>query len=153
MCIWQKLVDLFGGMTDCSLACAIMAGLPNQLKQLFYALSRMDILTIDKLPTQTWSVIKDDVKKVTSAVTTLQTQTETEEFFPMSPCSKNNMCNGPNHITRDCLSHQIKSKTWEWEPHRAMCCFYCQDVSHIFQNCLGNELMEKTLVSISFLWM
>lgn len=42
MCILQKFVDLFGGMTDYTLACAIMAGLPNQLKQLFYTSSSMD---------------------------------------------------------------------------------------------------------------
>ena len=57
----RRLAVPFGGLSDKMLACAFVAGLPDTVKQLLRAGSRMDVLPIDQILTRARAVLADDV--------------------------------------------------------------------------------------------
>ena len=57
----RRLAVPFGGLSDKMLACAFVAGLPDTVKQLLRAGSRMEELPIDQILTRARAVLADEV--------------------------------------------------------------------------------------------
>ena len=99
----RRLASLFGGMTDQGLACAFVAGLPESVRQLLRAGSRMESLDLTQILTRARAVIKDDNNHapVDACLGASESGVEWQKRAPTSQrCYE---CNGPNHFARDCL--------------------------------------------------
>ena len=60
----RRLAVSFGGLSDKILACAFVAGLPDTVKQLLRAGSRMDVLRLSHILTRAMAVLTDEVGEV-----------------------------------------------------------------------------------------
>ena len=60
----RRLAVPFGGLSDKMLACAFVAGLPDTVKQLLRAGSRMDVLRLSHILTRARAVLTDEVDEV-----------------------------------------------------------------------------------------
>ena len=60
----RRLAVPFGGLSDKMLACAFVAGLPDTVKQLLRAGSRMDVLRLSHILTRARAVLTDEVGEV-----------------------------------------------------------------------------------------
>lgn len=96
----RRLASLFGGMSDKGLACAFVAGLPENVRQLLRAGSRMESLDLSQILTRARAVIKDDYSSG-SLDACLGAVSESGAALQQSQrCYE---CNGLNHFARDCL--------------------------------------------------
>ena len=91
----------FGGLSDKMLACAFVAGLPDTVRQLLRAGSRMDELPLAHILTRARAVLTDEVG-VAAAVSamTVGTGASVKRADTTLLCFE---CNQPNHLARDCL--------------------------------------------------
>ena len=100
---WHSV--LFGGISDQGLACAFVRGLPDRVKSLLRASTRMDVLSIDQLLTRARASMKDTTIEAGLAVAAVQeTRDETKspdggDLYDVITC---HCCNGPNHFAKDC---------------------------------------------------
>lgn len=101
----QKLAVLFGAVSDCTHMCTFVAELPVQVKQLLCTSVRMQL--IDQMLVCTQVILKDDILELTEVVAAA-TQTKRLDI-PVGPHTNITCypCNGPNHLTEDCLSCQM----------------------------------------------
>ena len=92
----RRLAVPFGGLSLKMLACGFVAGLPDTVKQLLRAGSRMDELPIDQILTRARAVLADDVgvAEMTGAGASVKRANSTLLCY---------QCNQPNHLARDCL--------------------------------------------------
>ena len=63
----RRLASLFGGVSDTALACAFVAGLPDSVRQILRAGSRMESLSLIQLLTRARSIMADDGYGVATA--------------------------------------------------------------------------------------
>ena len=96
---------MFRGISDQSLACAFVQGLPDSVKSLLRASTCMDGLSIDQLLARARASMKDNIIEVGLAVAAIQaTQDETKspdsgDLYDFMTCHR---CNSPNHFAKDC---------------------------------------------------
>ena len=64
----RKLATPFGGVTDCILGCAFLAGLPDDASRILRASSRLNELRLDELLARARNILKDDTEPVSAAV-------------------------------------------------------------------------------------
>ena len=99
----RRLAVPFGGLSDKMLACASVAGLPDTVKQLLRAGSRMDELPLANILTRARAVLTDEVG-VAAAVSAMTVgagaSVKRADATSGLLCSQ---CNQPNHLARDCL--------------------------------------------------
>ena len=143
----RRLSSLFGVLADKALTCAFVGGLPEHVRQLLRAGSRMEDLTLDQVLARARAVIKDDspflgTTEASFGVTTQQGS----EFCATAVSRRCYACGGPNHLARDCLvRHQINRGSGELarggknRPQQRPRCYRCGDVGHIAAKCPGNE--------------
>lgn len=99
----RRLASLFGGMSDKGLASAFMAGLPENVRQLLRAGSRMESLDLSQILTRARAVIKDDCSSG-SLDACLGAVSESGAALQQSQhCYESN---GLNHFARDCLLYR-----------------------------------------------
>lgn len=144
----RRLASLFGGLTDKALACAFVAGLPEEIRQLLRAGSRMEALDLDQILTRARAVIKDDsvmAPTETSLGAAACTSPGTEQCAAATR-QRCFVCGGPNHVARDCLArHQGSEKSGEAgiggsrRPRRKVRCYRCGALGHFASACSGNE--------------
>ena len=106
LCVLAELRRLpvpFGGLSDKMLACAFVAGLPDTVKQLLRAGSRMDELPLARILTRARAVLTDEVG-VAAAVSAMTVgagaSVKRVDVRSGSLCFQ---CIQPNHLARDCL--------------------------------------------------
>ncbi|KAK4329283.1 hypothetical protein Pmani_000317 [Petrolisthes manimaculis] len=99
----RRLASLFGGMSDKGLACAFVVGLPENVRQLLRAGSRLESLDLSQILTRARAVIKDDCSGGPLDAC-LGAASEFGAGWQQSQCCYE--CNGPNHFARDCLLHR-----------------------------------------------
>lgn len=142
----RRLATLFGGMADKALACAFVAGLPEEVRHLLRAGSRMEALDLDQILTRARAVIKDD-DATASSETSLGAMTSpgTEQCAAVTR-QRCFVCGGPNHVARDCLArHRGDGKSDETGvggsrlPRRKVRCYRCGALGHFASACSGNE--------------
>ena len=98
----RRLASLFGGMPEKGLACAFVAGLPESVRQLLRADSRMETLDLPQILARARSVVRDHSGGGVQEVC-LDAGTGNPETGPDQRCF---VCNGVNHFARECLARQ-----------------------------------------------
>lgn len=48
------------------MVCTFMSGLPQYIRQLLHALSRMNVMTLEQLVTQAWAIMTEEHKEITA---------------------------------------------------------------------------------------
>ena len=99
----RRLAVPFGGLSDKMLACAFVAGLPDTVKQLLRAGSRMEELPIDQILMRARAVLADDVGVAAAVSAMTGAGTSVKRANSTLLCYQ---CNQPNHLARDCLLRQ-----------------------------------------------
>ena len=135
----QRLLGLFGGISNQSLACAFVRGLPDRVKSLLRASTRMDGLSIDQLLARARASMKDNTMEAGLAVAAVHaTRDKTKspdsgDLYDLISCHR---CNDPNHFAKDCE----RPGTGKRAPR--IRCYKCKALGHISHDCPGNELGE-----------
>uniref|UniRef100_A0A5S6Q1F8 CCHC-type domain-containing protein n=1 Tax=Trichuris muris TaxID=70415 RepID=A0A5S6Q1F8_TRIMR len=98
----RRLTSLFGGVSERTLACAFVAGLPEGVRQLLRAGSRMENLCLSEILTRARVVIVDEHPPVRARVLcfgTTEVRTVSRTDASKRRCFS---CGGLNHFARNC---------------------------------------------------
>ena len=133
----RRLAVPFGGLSDNMLACAFVAGLPDTVKQLLRAGSRMEELLIDQILTRARAVLADDVGVAAAVSAMTGAGASVKRANSTLLCYQ---CNQPNHLARDCLLRQkARSGTYGGRGRGSARCYQCDGLGHLAASCPGNE--------------
>ena len=168
----RRLVVPFGGLSDNALVCAFVAALPESVRQLLRAGSRMDELPLIQILARARAVMTDEVGvaaavgagrigagapvKRTTAATAAATAAATTAAATTAVtagllCYE---CNLPNHLARDCLLRRRDRGDGYGGGGRGrhggrggMRCYRCDGLNHFASSCPGkaNGNEEPTL--------
>ncbi|XP_003369125.1 zinc knuckle protein [Trichinella spiralis] len=98
-------VRAFGGVSEKALACAFVAGLPENVRQLLRAGSRMEDLRLSQILTRARAIITDE--RPVDAPNTCLSARGPEVRSPTAPPGQRCFeCGGPNHFALDCLARR-----------------------------------------------
>ena len=152
----RRLATLFGGMNDKALACAFVFGLPEEVRQLLRAGSRMEALDLDQILTRARAVIKDNTVFVTSEASLGATVRHGVVQCAAVTHRRCFVCDGQNHLARDCLArHQGDmmsggaGSSGSRRPQRSVRCYRCGGLGHFASACSGNERGEEVSATAS----
>ena len=139
----RRLSSLFGGMNDKALACAFVAGLPEDVRQLLRAGSRMESLELGQILARARAVIRDD-GPCQPAAACLGAGCPGAGSSPAAVSNLCFECGGPNHLARDCLARRRGAVRGGWSRTRQRVrCFKCGVPGHVASACSGNERGER----------
>lgn len=135
----RRLASLFGGMSEKGLACAFIAGLPESIRRLLRAGSRMETLDLPQILARTRAVVHDEGAGGVHDVC-LGARAGSPETGPDQRCF---VCNGVNHFARDCLARQDtyngrSQRSAGRTSRRSVRCYRCGVLGHIALACPGN---------------
>ena len=140
----RRLAVPFGGLSDNMLSCAFVAGLPDTVKQLLRAGSRMDELPLAHILTRARAVLTDEVG-VAAAVSAMTVgagaSVKRADATSVLLCYQ---CNQPNHLARDCLLRR-KSRGDSYggrgrgAGRGSARCYRCDGLGHFASSSPGNE--------------
>lgn len=134
----RRLAKLFGGLSETGLACAFIVGLPDSVRQLLRAGSRMESLSLTQLLTRARAVLADEEVAVVNLA----------KLKSPGPSVKRDIscfeCGMPNHLARDCfVRRRRQGDQGRREPAEARRCFRCGEIGHLAARCTG-EPAEAT---------
>ena len=161
----RRLAVPFGGLSDKALVCAFVAGLPESVRQLLRAGSRMDELPLIQILARARAVMTDEVgvaavvgagrigagapvKRTTAAATTAAATTAVTAGAATTAVTAGLLCyecNLPNHLARDCLLRRRDHGDGYGGGGRGrrggrggMICYRCDGLSHSASSCSEN---------------
>ena len=104
----RRLAVPFGGLPDKALVCAFVAGLPESVKQLLRAGSRIDELSLIQILARARAVLTDEsgVAAVTTPASAVRGNAGVQERAVPATQLRCYACNEINHLARDCLLRQ-----------------------------------------------
>ena len=100
----RRLASLFGGLSDKALACAFVAGLPEDVRQLLRAGSRMEALDLNQILSRARAVIRDDSPLGSSEACLGATASYGAATCVVVARQRCYVCGGLNHLAWDCLA-------------------------------------------------
>lgn len=126
----RRLAGLFGGLPDTGLICAFVAGLPESVRRMLRAGSRIESMDITQILNRARAMlVEEEAGTVLAGV----------EGATNVTCRR---CGQPNHYARDCL---MRSE-WRNEGSRSrrgrVRCFRCGIRGHVASSCSGNLVGE-----------
>ncbi|KRZ83021.1 hypothetical protein T08_5899 [Trichinella sp. T8] len=101
----RRLATLFGGVSEKALACAFVAGLPENVRQQLKVRSRMGYLGLSQILTRARAIITDE-RPVDAPNTCLSARGPGVQSPTAPPGQRCFECGGPNHFARDCLARR-----------------------------------------------
>ncbi|CAM1332166.1 Uncharacterised protein r2_g4115 [Pycnogonum litorale] len=143
----RNLSFTLGGLSDNVLACAFVAGLPETVRQMLRASSRMEVLSLAEILARARAIMADECEALLAAGTVVRspacqrTQDKTTEDPVADETVKCYEGGLPNRLARDCLRRRrgkdsINSRRCSGKKIR---CYKCQEYGHIASSCPGNE--------------
>ena len=135
----QQMASLFGGLSEESLSCAFVAGLPESTKQLLRAGARMEGLTLSEILDRSRAVLRDEgAGPEIAAALTRRGPPARRPDASRGPdrrvvCF---VCGRPGHVARQCTERAGGSAG-------AVKCYRCDGSGHIAAQCPGNGRREE----------
>ena len=149
----RRLARLIGGpLPEHWLTCAFVSGLPQHVKHLLRASSRIETMSAEQLLTQARAVMTDN-KGPAELATASARRTPSESKM----CSDDwkfacYRCGGPNHMAKDCLQdRQERLDSQMRKVRHEIRCYKCNGLGHIASQCQGNTKGEEASASVSSL--
>ena len=116
-------------LPECWMTYAFVSGLPQHIRQLLQASSRMKTMTLKQLLTQAHAIMTDNQGQIDPIVVAMQASQSNVRISPkLDPrtsivCCN---CNGQGHLARDCLSRRqgvlVRSYRYNKAGHLAQDC-------------------------------
>ena len=143
-CTWQNcLATLFCGVNNKVLVCAFVAGLPEDIRQLLRAGSRMESLDLNQILTRARAVVRDDgpCRTTVACLGAARPGAGPSTTTDSNRCFE---CGGPNYFARNCTArHRRGAVHGGWSRSRQrVTCFKHGDLGHVASACTGNEQRE-----------
>ena len=147
----RKLARSFGGVSEQALACALVAGLPEAVRQTLRATSRMDALNPRQLLERARALMTENssfacagLGKESGAAGPRKKMDGPRRMTERGPsCFE---CGGANHLARDCLLRRKPrandSRGEGGARGRPRTCYRCGATGHLAATCQGNEAGE-----------
>ena len=137
--LW-RLARLVGRpLPECWLTCTFVPGLPQHVKHLLRASSRMEMMRVEQLLTQARAAMTDNEGPAElAAVSARWTPSESKVHCDDGKfaCYR---CGGPNHMAKNCLQdRQERSDSWMCKIRCEIHCFRCSGLGHIALQFQGN---------------
>jgi len=134
----QQLDQLVG---ERRMICAFVSGLPQDVRRLLRASSRMDGMTLGELVDRVRAIMADTEQPEEVVAATKPAPVPAEARRNEVVCYK---CSGPNHLSRDCLQGRSDAAFEQSSRRlRTIRCFRCKKTGHIASECSGNGMGEK----------
>ena len=134
----RRLAVPFGGLSDKRHPCAFVAGLPDTVKQLLRAGSRMDELPMDQVLMRARTVLTDKIG-VAAAVSTMTVGAGAS----VKRADATLLCfryNQPNDLARECLLRRKGRHDFYGGRGRGGArCYRCDGLGHFASSCPENE--------------
>lgn len=147
----RNLATLFGGIPEKALTCAFVAELPDSVRQLLRASSRIETLVLEEVLARARAVMNEDQACVGTGAVAAGVRYEARSQQPnkrdLRTCFE---CGEPNHIARDCLLRRRgPQRITNSVNRRNVRCFRCNGLGHRAVECPGNEQGEKSHAPVS----
>lgn len=130
----RRLSSLFGGVSDTALSCAFVAGLPETVRQLLRAGTRLEKTDIHDILDRARVLLKEDGSAVAAAQLEWSGPPRGRDHPPT--CYN---CGMPNHLSRDCLAQRTRRRG---DRSGRITCYRCGEVGHIAARCQENSERE-----------
>lgn len=132
----RQIASQFGGVSDKTLTCAFVAGLPDSVRQALRASSRMESLSLVEILARARAVMVDHCVPIAAA----QVATSVRGVSSPQLCYE---CHQPNHVARDCLLRRRGAGSDLRSKGGRRRCFKCDSPHHLASTCPGNDGGEK----------
>ena len=142
----RRLAVLFGGLSDKMFAFAFVAGLPDTVKQLLRAGSRMDELPLAHILTRARAVLTDEIGVAADvSAMTIGPDASVKRADATLLCFQ---CNQQIHLARDCLLRRkgrggAYGRSGRCSGRGGARCYRCDGLGHFAPSCPGNENGER----------
>lgn len=133
----RHLGVLFGGIPDAGLGCAFVAGLPDYVRHILRAGSRLEDMDLTQILARTRAIL---AKRHVGAAATSVSSPQQHKATPASAGVLCRACSQPNHYARDCLAR----RDWRRGGRSNMHGHGCEQSGRSAPSCPGNGLGEAT---------
>ena len=143
----RRLSILIGGLPDRAIACAFVAGLPEEVRRMLRSSSRMDDLTTIQILARARALMIEeringtDDKFAVAAIKSIDSRLLEDQT--KSTCYE---CKLPNHFARDChlRKNNNRNRSGRRRETSDVLCYTCQEYGHMSRMCPKNGMREKT---------
>lgn len=135
----RRMSSLFGGVSDTALLCAFVAGLPDTVRQLLRAGTRLEAIRLDQVLDCARVLLREE----SSAAAAAQLRWSPNRSLDNSPARRQDFtcynCGQPNHLARDCLMQRTRRRGGR---SSRVTCYCCKEAGHVAASCPGNSVGE-----------
>ena len=133
----RRLGQLFGGVSDKTLCCAFVAGLPDNVRHILRAGARLDSMTIQKVLIRARAVMTDENSGVVAAgFSRGARESRFSARESRNTVKKCHICSSTEHFMNRCPE---RSNSNSQNPSgRTIRCWRCQKLGHTSPNCTEN---------------
>ena len=128
----KRLAGLFGGVSDSTLTCAFVSGLPEHVKQSLRVGARLGEMVLQDIVQRAREIMVNDVHVAAAAVTKDASPTFVGSMHRKGECFQ---CGRSDHWLRDCPIRKARRAEGR--------CYRCNSDQHLANRCQGNEGKEK----------
>lgn len=135
----RRLSSLFGGVSDTALSCAFVAGLPDTVRQLLRAGTRLEAMKLEQVLERARVLLREETSTAAAARSRwgatcgrVSPPTRKQDFTCYN-------CGMPNHLARDCLMQGPRRRG---DRSGRITCYQCKGVGHTAASCPGNCVRE-----------
>ena len=142
----RTLAERFGGVSDKTLACAFVTGLPDGVRQVLRAGASIEDMKLETILKRARAVLLDEGAKVACGVAAVGGEREEACVGMATPGPRANeprgnqrgcfKCGGPNHFARHCWTAKRERRNNK--------CFKCEGEGHRAAECPVGQTMPPT---------
>ena len=135
----RRLSSLFGGVSDTALSCAFIAGLPDTVRHLLRAGTRLEAMKLEQVLERARLLLREESSTAAAARSRWDATSSRDTLLTRKQDFTCYNCGMPNHLARDCLMQGPRRRG---DRSGRIICYQCKEVGHISSSCPGNCVRE-----------